>query len=81
MGQIDEAIHYWEESKRKRRYDVRFKPFLNLGHLYLELGQPEKALTEYVLALHFAGPKRGGEIREVVADMAMVLTRDTAPEG
>lgn len=76
MGEIDQAIRFWEESKTKRRYDVRYKPYLNLGHLHLELGEPQKALSEYVMALHHAGPNKGSEIREVIADMARVLTEE-----
>ncbi|TFJ84971.1 hypothetical protein NSK_003999 [Nannochloropsis salina CCMP1776] len=80
-GRREEALKVLAEAKKKRRYQVRYKPYLNSGHIFLELGQPTSALVEYLHALHHAGPDRGREIRAVICDMARVLSQEELREG
>jgi len=44
---VDAAISWFERAKRARRYEPRHFPFVNLGRLYLALGRPREALTEF----------------------------------
>ncbi|GAB5032553.1 tetratricopeptide repeat protein [Nannochloropsis oceanica] len=80
-GEHERALSVLAEAKGKRRYESRYKPYLNCGHILLELGRPEEALVEYLHALHLAGPERGAQIRAVICDMAQVLTQKREEEG
>lgn len=51
MGRLEEALTWLEKAKGAPRYEPRHFPYLNAGHIYLLLGEQNKALQEYVTAL------------------------------
>ena len=48
---VESAIRWFEKAKEAPRYEPRHFPYINLGRLYLSLGQPERALDEFEAAL------------------------------
>src|SRR5581483_4619874 len=48
---LDEAIPWFEEAKRARRYEPRHFPYINLGHIYVIKGMLLKAQDEFAHAL------------------------------
>ncbi len=51
LGRLDEAIQWLERAKTAKRYTPRHFPFLNMGHIYMTLGDQDRALAEYIKAL------------------------------
>lgn len=51
LGRLEEALSWLEKAKRAIRYGPRHFPYLNTGHVYMLLGEQNKALHEYVNAL------------------------------
>ena len=51
QGEFEAAIGWLEKAKRAKRYEPRHFPYLNLGHIYARIGEPMKALEEYLQAL------------------------------
>ena len=51
QGELEEAIPWLEKAKQAKRYDPRHFPYLNLGHIYARVGEPMKALDEFLKAL------------------------------
>lgn len=50
-GDREGAIPWLEKAKKAPRYEPRHFPYLNLGRIYLSLGQYGRALTEFQGAL------------------------------
>ena len=51
LGLLDQAVPWLEKAKSARRYEPKHFPYLNLGHVYMAMGDPGRALGEYVQAL------------------------------
>lgn len=49
--EFESAIRWFEKAKQAPRYEPRHFPYINLGRLYLSIGQPERALSEFEGAL------------------------------
>jgi tetratricopeptide (TPR) repeat protein len=47
LGDVDEAISYFERAKKSEKYSTRHFPFLNLGRIYLDRGEYWKSFKEY----------------------------------
>jgi Tfp pilus assembly protein PilF len=67
------AITWFEQAKSATRYAPRQFPFINLGRLYLSLGQPEKALGEFEGALEH--DPSNAEVRQAVQQIRSELGR------
>ena len=50
-GEVEGAIPWLEKAKQATRYEPKHFPFLNLGRIYLSLGQYGRALAEFQGAL------------------------------
>jgi Tfp pilus assembly protein PilF len=48
---VESAIRWFEKAKDAPRYEPRHFPYINLGRLYLSIGEPERALDEFEGAL------------------------------
>ena len=48
---IESAIRWFEKAKKAPRYEPRQFPYINLGRLYVSIGEPERALDEFKGAL------------------------------
>lgn len=68
------AIAWFEKAKTAARYEPRHFPYVNLGRLYLSLGDPRRALSEFEGALlHDPG---NPELRRAVQAIREQLTGD-----
>ena len=47
LGDVSEAIKYFERAKKSERYSSRHFPYMNLGRIYLDRGEYWKAFKEY----------------------------------
>jgi len=50
QGKLEEAITWFEKAKVARRYEPRHYPYLNLGRVYLAIGQFDQAHREFAQA-------------------------------
>lgn len=66
-GQREEAIPWLERAKTAGRYEPRHFPFLNLGRIYLSMGQLARAIAEFegALALNPADETTSGLVRQL----------------
>ncbi len=54
QGKLDDAIPWLESAKSATRYEPRHFPYLNLGRIYIQKGDPMRALDEFVYALEYS---------------------------
>ena len=55
-GNLNEALNYFKKAvmkPRQRGFDKHDSAYINMGHLYLEIGDPLKALHSYLMALYY----------------------------
>ena len=55
-GKFQDALEYYKEAvtkPRQRGFDKHDSAYINMGHLYLEVGDPLKALYSYLMALYY----------------------------
>ena len=54
LGNLDEALIWFEKAKKAERYGPKHYPYMNCGRIYRERGQYWQALREYVQAKKLA---------------------------
>ena len=75
---LDEAIPWLEKAKDAKRYQTKEFPYLNLGRLYLQQGNIDKALSEYHCVLDI--DPENEEARMVVEELAETNDEDIEKE-
>lgn len=67
LGDLDEAIGWFDKAKVAKRYGPKHYPYMNCGRIYRERGQYWMALREYYQAKKFA-PQEDA-IRAAIEDL------------
>jgi tetratricopeptide (TPR) repeat protein len=65
--QYDEALPWLEKAKQALRYEPRHFPYLNMGRIYLAIGEWLKALKEFERAVEIMPDDPGA--RKILAEL------------